>query len=224
MRTALLVALFLSRPLAGEPAKDKPKPTDWKDDPACRLVFHAVLEGLYEDGVSDAVVASIVPRDKKGDEKMRRSFVLECPLCRPAFEAFCAYQARPRFSDGSKAAAFGKGLAPEVEKALLSDSVPTRVIALRGPIRKWVEARLREKKLDAEEREKGWKDISGRAGEGTALLRARIKKDEWYKGWSGYRGCAACLGSTDACRDLGREKPKKQVPRALRPPPSATMS
>ena len=97
---------------------------DWKDDPACRLVSHAVLEGLYEDGVSDAVVASIVPPDKKGEEKMRRSFVLGCPLCRPAFEAFCAYQARPKFSDGSKAAAFGKGFAPDLEKALLIEINP----------------------------------------------------------------------------------------------------
>ena len=32
----------------------------WKDDPVCQMVFFAVLEGLYSQGVSDEVVESIV--------------------------------------------------------------------------------------------------------------------------------------------------------------------
>src|SRR5688572_32689605 len=112
MRILLLAArvLAVGGHVAGDrPATSRPRPEadpvvkDWKADPACRLVFHAVLQGLYEDGVDDEVVNNIVPADKKGSEKMRRSFVLGCPLCQPAFEAFAAYQARPKFSDGSKA-------------------------------------------------------------------------------------------------------------------------
>lgn len=209
--TSLLLAALLLPPAAppDKPATPKPAIKDWKADPACRLVFHAVLQGLYEDGVSDEVVNNIVPPDKKGREKMRRSFVLDCPLCQPAFEAFCAYQARPKFSDGSKASTFGKGLPPEVVKGLMSDTVSTRLITLRKPIRTWVERRLISMKLGKEERAKWWKDISTRANEGTSKLRARIATDPWYKNWSGYWGCAACLGSCDACRNLPEAPAKK---------------
>jgi hypothetical protein len=211
MRTLLFAALALamSGPApAGVPARPKAGPakvTDWKADPACRLVFHAVLEGLYEDGVTDDVVNNVVPPDKQGREKMRRSFVLDCPLCQPAFEAFCVYQSRPKFSDGGKASTFGKGLPPAVRKGLLSDTLSTRLITLRGPIHRWVEARLRSMKLTAEERQKWWKDIAERSAQGTATLRAHVRADPWYKNWSGYWGCAACGGSEDATRSLLRE-------------------
>jgi hypothetical protein len=208
MRNLLFAALVLvlGRAATGdEPAKPKSGPakvTDWKADPACRLVFHAVLEGLYEDGVTDDVVNNIVPPDKQGREKMRRSFVLDCPLCQPAFEAFCVYQRRPKFSDGGQVSTFGKGLPEAVKKGLLSDTLSTRLITLRGPIRGWVEARLRSLKLTAKERQKWWKDIAARAGQGTATLHAHMAADPWYKNWSGCWGCAACLGSQDATQRL----------------------
>lgn len=208
MRTLLFaaLALALAGPLTGgEPVKQKAVPkkvTDWKTDPACRLVFHAVLEGLYEDGVTDDVVNNIVPPDKKGREKMRRSFVLDCPLCQPVFEAFCVYQSRPKFSDGGKESTFGKGLPESVKKGLLSDTLSTRLITLRGPIRGWVETRLRSMKLTAEERQKWWDDISARSGQGTTTLAGHMSTDPWYKHWSGYWGCAACKGSEDATRAL----------------------
>ena len=211
MRTLLLAALALAAgatTAGGEPAKPKAGPAkvaDWKADPACRLVFHAVLEGLYEDGVTDDVVNNIVPPDKAGREKMRRSFVLGCPLCQPVFEAFCAYQSRPKFSDGGREATFGKGLPEAVKKGLLSDTLSTRLIALRGPVRGWVEARLRSMKLTAQERQRWWEEIAARSGQGAAALAAHRAADPWYKGWSGYWGCAACKGSEDAARSLLRE-------------------
>jgi hypothetical protein len=211
MRTLLFAALALAAgatTTGGEPAKPKAGPVkvaDWKADPACRLVFHAVLEGLYEDGVTDDVVNNIVPPDKAGREKMRRSFVLDCPLCQPVFEAFCAYQSRPKFSDGGKEATFGKGLPEAVKKGLRSDTLSTRLIALRGPVRGWVEARLRSMKLTAQERQRWWEEIAARSGQGTATLAAHRAADPWYKSWSGYWGCAACKGSEDAARSLLRE-------------------
>ena len=211
MRTLLFAALALAAgatTTGGEPAKPKAGPVkvaDWKADPACRLVFHAVLEGLYEDGVTDDVVNNIVPPDKAGREKMRRSFVLGCPLCQPVFEAFCAYQSRPKFSDGGREATFGKGLPEAVKEGLLSDTLSTRLIALRGPVRGWVEARLRSMKLTAQERQRWWEEIAARAGQGAATLAAHRAADPWYKSWSGYWGCAACKGSEDAARSLLRE-------------------
>jgi hypothetical protein len=220
MRTLLIAVLTLTigaHTTADEPSKARvgekpPVVKDWKADPACRLVFFAVLQGLYEDGVSDEVVNNIVPPDKKGREKMRHSFVLDCPLCQPAYEAFCVYQCRPRFTDEDKAAALGAGLPEETVKGLLSKAVSTRLITLRGPIKRWVERRLVSMKLDSKERQKWWDDISARAGQGTSTLRGLIGNDSWYKDWSGYWGCAACLGSQDACRDLSvtpADPPKK---------------
>src|SRR3954465_7841787 len=116
MRMLLLAGVLLTAgatTAANEGGQVKPPATpvvkDWKADPACRLVFFAVLQGLYEDGVSDEVVNSIVPADKKGREKMRHSFVLDCPLCQPTYEAFCVYQSRPRFLDEGKTSSLGKG-------------------------------------------------------------------------------------------------------------------
>jgi hypothetical protein len=210
MRILLISALGLFiglTVLAREPGERKseanPSPVkDWKADPACRLVFFAVLQGLYEDGVSDEVVNNIVPPDKKGREKMRHSFVLDCPLCLPAYEAFCAYQSRPRFTGEDKPAVLGKGLPEETVQGLMSKTLSTRLITLRKPIKQWVERRLVAMKLDESERQKWWEDISARANQGTATLRGLQTADPWYKNWSGYWGCAACLGSSDACRDL----------------------
>jgi hypothetical protein len=211
MRTLLLVVIMLAMgPVSnGDPTPSPalPKKIDWKEDPACRLVFHAVLEGLYEDGVSDDVVNNIIPKDKEGREKMKRSFVLDCPLCQPAFEAFCVYQSRPKFSDGSLKSTFGKGFDEKIQQGLMSDSTSTRLIALRTPIREWVERRLKSMKLEEPQRERWWKEINDRSNSGTATLRDLIRKDPDYKNWSGYWGCAACLGSCDACKvlKLGKE-------------------
>lgn len=210
MRILLIAALALTasqaasahEPRKAEAGQKSTVVKDWKADPACRLVFFAVLQGLYEDGVSDEVVNSIVPPDKKGREKMRHSFVLDCPLCQPTFEAFCAYQARPRFLGEDRAATLGKGLSEKTVQGLMSKTVSIRLITLRGPIKRWVEARLVSMKLDAGEREKWWKDIMARSGQGTTTLNGLRATDPWYKDWSGYWGCAACLGSRDACEQV----------------------
>jgi hypothetical protein len=213
MRILLITAVALTIGAAipaHEPARHKEKPAagkvvkDWKADPACRLVFFAVLQGLYEDGVSDEVVNNIVPPDKKGREKMRHSFVLDCPLCQPAFEAFCVYQSRPRFTDDSKTSTLGKGLPEKTVKGLMSKTLSVRLTTLRTPIRMWVENRLVSMKLDEQERQKWWKDITARVGQGTGTLKHLKGTDPWYKDWAAYWGCAACLGSQDACRDLLR--------------------
>ena len=205
----LLTSLTLTAVTYGDTPKSQPTTSvpvkDWKTDPQARLVFFAVLQGLYEDGVSDEVVNNIVPPNKKGKDKMRHSFVLGCPLCQPAFEAFCVYQARPRFTDGSQASNFGKGLSPEIKQGLLSKRVAPRLMTLRQPMKIWVERRLRSMKLSKEERKQWWEKMSERIQQGTKTLRIAQKEDPWYSNWRGYWGCAACLGSGDACKVLVSE-------------------
>src|SRR5947207_2964848 len=74
------------------PKTEAPKPpADWKADPVCKMVFFAVLEGLYEDGLSSAAVDSVVGKTKDGKVEIKQTFVFECPLCHPVYEAFRAY-------------------------------------------------------------------------------------------------------------------------------------
>jgi hypothetical protein len=198
---SLLVIAALTLP--ANPSGAKPV-ADWQTDPACRLVFFAVLQGLYEDGVSDEVVNNIVPPDKQGREQMRHSFVLDCPLCLPAYEAFRAYQGRPR-----NGPVLGQGLPAKTVEGLLSKTLSVRLMTLRGPIKRWVEARLITMKLTDEERQQWWTDITARVGQGRSTLEGLKKADPWYQGWSGYWGCAACLGAEDACRGLPGATPRK---------------
>lgn len=185
---------------------------DWKEDSACQLVFFAVLEGLYRDGVKDDVVENVIGApSSKTDEKslesrMRLSFVSGCPLCRPTFEAFLAYQNRPRASDGL-AIQFGDGLDEKLRRDLLSDETMTRLKALRSPVQGWVLAKLESSGLsDAEVVEMKGR-LRDRAKEGTSMLNDMIQEDsEHYRDWTMYWGCAACNGSRDAANLWKREK------------------
>src|SRR5256885_249044 len=86
-------------PSAAAPKKETKPLTDWKQDPVCKMVFFAVLEGLYEDGVSSEAADSVVGKSKDGKTEIKQTFVFECPLCHPVYEAFRVYQQRPAFRD-----------------------------------------------------------------------------------------------------------------------------
>lgn len=183
-----------------------PPPPPWQDDPVCRMVFHAVLEGLYEDGVPDAVVDAVVPRDPKpGADLVKRSFVAQCPLCHPVYEAFAVYQKRPAFA-GSTRATFGKGLTADEVKALTADDSRTRLQALAPLVQRWVGRRLEAMRLTAEEKADWTAKLKDRSGQGRAILSRVQVTDPAYKDWSLYWGCAACNGVTKAC-EAGRPRP-----------------
>lgn len=195
-----LAADPLSPPTAEPPAA---KATDWKDDPVCQMVFFAVLEGLYRDGVSDDVVECIVPKTPNPErDSLRKNFVPECPICHPVYEAFALYQKRPNFKDGGKRNAFGKGeLAPEIVKAFKSDSLPTRVKeGIQPLVAKYVAAHLAKMNLSAEEKQEWSKRLKERVQEGTSLYgKLRATEEGRLLGWSFYGGCGACLGTSSAC-------------------------
>lgn len=175
------------------------KPINWKDDPVCQMVFFAVLEGLYTDGIPAEVVDSIVPPKKTGDAAVKTSFVIECPLCHPTFEALRLYQQRPSFADDAKRDTFGKGLDAKVVADLKSPTAMTRLQALQPLVKTWVERKLTSMRLSPEEKAEWEKKIGERSRQGKAELSNRLGKDEDYKGWSTYWGCAACNGSVRGC-------------------------
>ena len=105
--------------------KSQPQtPTDWKKDAVCRAIFDGVLEGLHRDRVNTEIVANIIGEKNKNKdrktlrERMKRSFVLDCPLCEPTFEAFLAYQNGKPYKTGKKPQ--GKSLLrpPKIEAGL----------------------------------------------------------------------------------------------------------
>lgn len=189
-------------------------PVAWKDDPICQMVFFAVLEGLYSQGVSDEVVESIVgakcdPEDtEKMQERVKRSFVVDCPLCQPTFEAFVVYQSRPRFSDGSGASTFGEGFEAAMKERLLSQNLQTRLKALKD----FVQASISKKLATTDMSEGDFADwsqrVMKRSGEGKDQLMKLVGTDENYRDWGIYWGCAACNGSRDAVQKWAAENKK----------------
>jgi hypothetical protein len=182
------------------PMKEAPKPTpDWKEDPVCKMVFFAVLEGLYEDGVSNEAADNIVGKTKDGKAEIRHTFVFECPLCHPVYEAFRLYQQRPEFRDSGNA--FGKGIDPKLETSLRSTVLRTRQGALQVLVHRWVERRLSQMGLTAEQKQDWARRLEERSKQGDERLRKLRGTDPWYQLW-GYGFCAACRGCTDVCNTL----------------------
>jgi hypothetical protein len=210
-RRSLVVILIVLAAVAGlplssaEPAKpvDAPSmpPEKWQEDPTCRMVFFAVLEGLYTDGVSTAAVERVVGKKKDGTLDLKATFVIQCPLCHPVYEAFCLYQQRPSFS-GEKRDTLGQGLDPELEGGLQSEHLIARQRALQQVVQEWVSRRLALMRLSAEEKADWISRLEERSGQGRARLSELRVKDPEYKLWPGYGRCAACEGTTAACKIL----------------------
>ena len=202
-------------PSPAEPAKKTPslparaagKPADdWKADPVCQMVFFAVLEGLYGDGVSSEAADSVLGRTKGSVAEIRQTFVIECPLCHPVYEAFRLYQQRPAFA-GGKRDTFGKGLEPTLERDMRSKGLHTRQHALQTVVHRWVERRLTQMRLSALEKKHWAARLEERSGQGNTLLTRLRGTDSWYAGW-GYGFCAACKGCT-AVSDTLKSPDKK---------------
>ncbi|MBA4190960.1 MAG: hypothetical protein C0467_23485 [Planctomycetaceae bacterium] len=212
-------ALSAQHPVAADPpALPIPKPPaakaiDWKDDPVCQMVFFAVLEGLYRDGVTDDVVEYIVPKTPNPEkDSLRKNFIPECPICHPVYEAFALYQRRPNFKDDGKRNAFGKGeLSPEIVKAFKSDILQTRVKeGIQPLVGKYVAAHLAKMNLSAEEKQEWSKKLMERVEQGTSLYNKFRAGEGRLLGWSFYGGCGACLGTAGACKTvLAEKKPEK---------------
>jgi hypothetical protein len=202
---ALAVAqtsLSSADPVPAKKAETAPaKPTeDWKEDPVCRMVFFAVLEGLYSDGVSTEAVDRVVGRKAKGGApEIKQTFVIQCPLCHPVYEAFCLYQQRSTFN-GDKRDTFGKGLDTQLERLLQSENLVTRQRALEVLVQDWVGRRLGLMRLSESERRDWAQRLEERSKQGKDRLKELRLKDSWYKAWSGYAGCPSCDGTTAACK------------------------
>jgi hypothetical protein len=208
-----VLAVTILPPSSAQPAKKaesavSKQPDDWKEDPVCRMVFFAVLEGLYTDGVSSEAADRVVGRRAKGGPTdLKQTFVIECPLCHPVYEAFSLYQQRPSFN-GDKRNTFGPGLGPDLERGLQNENILTRQSALQVVVQKWVAHRLIAMRLSPEEQKDWTRQLNERSKQGLDRLSELRGKDAFYKTWPGYAGCPACTGSTGACQRL--QEPAKK--------------
>ena len=212
--TIVIIATFvvLVESVYGSHGKDDDSKlvTDWKKDPVCKAVYDAVLQGLYRNRVSDKIVTNIVGNQApKNDRKtlrqrMKRSFVLDCPLCEPTFAAFLAYQSRksnriPKSTRGVSKRA--PGLTATLQKKLLSNDTETRLRGLAPLVQQWVLAKLESNTVVKPVEILEWKKrVEQKSNQGRSKLLSLMKNTKDYRQWSPYWGCAACNGSRDATR------------------------
>jgi hypothetical protein len=190
--TVLGLSLLIGSPTGAAPAAPAAKPKPLAVD---QLMFFAVLEGLYTDGVSTEAVNLIVSFDPgTGQANMHEHFVGGCPLCTPAFDAFILYRSRQQFYGRKDSKdTFGGGLDGSVLKKLQSAKQADRLEAIQGLIDRWVRQRLDSMRLSPEERAEWTRQIEAGREQGMRGL----KGDPAHAGW---KGCAICDGAAGACK------------------------
>jgi hypothetical protein len=197
---AVVVAVFGVLSLRGDTRKPRDKPQVIDPTACSQLVFFAVLEGLYEDGVSTDDVERILAVDPRTKQpRFSEHFVDACPLCMPAFDAFQLYRSRPMFY-GRKDSIdkFGPGLELILAKKLHSDQKADLLEAIQALVNRWVSRRLDSMRLTKDEREQ-WTAVieEGRKRGMTNLQQGQAGNRNEYVGW---KGCAICDGTAGACQ------------------------
>jgi hypothetical protein len=194
---AILSFVLSLMPAAGASSRLTPTRGTWIGDPYCEMVFFAVLEGLYRDGVPNAAVELVLAVDRTSGQ--RDHFVYACPLCSPALEAFRLYRQRPMF-EGLKSPTdtLGHAFEPALLDRLRSEVKQERLDAVQGLIQAWVQQRLEVMRLTPEERQEWSDNLALRKKEGMARLGTR---EDW-------KNCAICDGTVLACRRI-RQAPSR---------------
>ena len=174
---------------------------DWPHARASQLIFFAVLEGLYRDGVKNDDVDLIIPPSSKEEGKPKfepEHFVYACPLCHPAYEAFCLYRQRERIY-GLKAPVdtFGKGLDESVRARLRSQNADERRKAIEELISRWVSQRLDLLRLTAAEREDITREMERGRKQGMGGLKNAVPSGQTSQSRT---NCPICDGSFGACK------------------------
>lgn len=197
---SILVSVFEAAP-DRESFPDGENPPPGAYDDAHQFIFFAVLEGCYADGITNEDLDFIIPKAENGMRKMTTNFVLQCPLCNPAHDAFSLYASRPHMTQPAKHTrytTFGPGLDESVKAELAKPGLPCRN-AIQGLIETWVDARIEKLRLNDEETAKIRADLAERRKKGEEWLK-RFQQGqngdelrEIYKDW---KECPICSGSS----------------------------
>jgi len=160
-------------------------------------IFFAVLQGLYRDGVPNDLVDRIIRIDEQ--TRYPANFVWACPVCMPAYEAFRLYRGRPAFNDKGQRDTFGPGLPKDqVEKLTAVDQAVSQ-LAIEELIQGWMDRRMDELRLTADERAEWRMEMEKRRKEGMTYL--DMYKDQGLGGsYAGMKTCPVCEGANGACK------------------------
>ena len=174
-----------------------------------KLIFYAVLEGLFEDGVAGEALELILPDARSmtlEDAPEKTNFVYACPICMPTFDALRLYQARLPFyaQKGTKYNTYGLGLSEEIMKELRGTPFQRRD-AIEALINQWIQRRLDNLKLTDCERDQVEENLSAMRKKGEEMLK-RFQSEKNYNGFKKYyenwKKCAACSGASPLKRWL----------------------
>jgi hypothetical protein len=160
------------------------------------LVFFAVLEGLYRDGVPNEAVDSILLCDPESGRYLH--FVDGCPLCTPALDALRTYRNRaPFYARKAFRDTFGPGLPPETLERLASEDIHVRLFAIEELVRSWVSRRLEGMRLTPEERGQWSTELALGRKRGMGMLSSSAR----LPGRELVNTCAFCDAATGACHE-----------------------
>lgn len=173
------------------------------DQPIRKLIFFAVLEGLYLDGVSTDVAAVFAKIDDVAS--LPDHFVYNCPLCMPTLDAIRLYLARPAFfADKQRSDTFGKGLTTQQQRMVLEGDHKDRMTVLESLVGRWIGQRLDSLGLSPQERLDTEMKIGMMRKKGMSALHSFQESDgvesQHYADWE---ECAACEGSWSASFGTG---------------------
>ncbi len=167
------VLSFSANALADDPINPEVLKTDTPQMRSPNLdtfIFFSVLEGLYEDGLSNKDIDQVLMRN---EGEMYFHFIYGCPLCTESIWAFETYRSRPDrfYALKSEQSTFGAGLSDTLREQLYSEDKNLRLIAINLLIKKWVEQRMNNLRLTEPERELVMKSLEKKRQRGMKHLK-----------------------------------------------------
>ena len=164
-------------------------------------IFFAVLEGLYLDGVPNEAVDILLATENGWPAH----FVKGCPICMPAIDALSVYRARPPFANKAFTDTFGAGLTEEQLGELRSPDRMRRLNTVTTLVERWIERRLRARRLTEAERAAWQNAMEERRKKGMAILareRRRAQDLDQAAPALEMQRCAFCDGCQRGLRGL----------------------
>jgi len=166
-------------------------------DAGARFIFYSVLEGCYEDGLTNRDVDQILLRNPN---QSYTHFIYSCPVCMPTIWGLQAYRSRPDafFSLKSQASTFGPGLPADLEKQLFSANPHQQLIAVNTLMKNWIAQRMDRMNLSARQRADLLADLEKKRKQGMEALKSFRHNEHGANNMADYADldeCAVCNGA-----------------------------
>ncbi len=184
---------------------------DQQVEAAYETVFFSVLDGCFQDGLSNTDVGQILLRS--GPNRPYGQFIYACPICMATARALEACRAGPDFTErkmGGKVA-FGNGLTPEMHARLYSPDPKERLSIIHDLEENWVSRHLSSLRLNAGETAQAQAQLKLARDEGIKVMQAFVQQGQLEKLAPAYRAgdeCALCNAAAGMNLKLAVEPPR----------------